>query len=82
MPNIRLKLVMMLPKLKAMLCLPADRKLLTSLEACIRNLLLHEKDRDVMTQLRLTIQALDAIEVRVEVVRSRMWKRKFQSCSW
>ncbi|XP_069691176.1 serine/threonine-protein phosphatase 4 regulatory subunit 4-like isoform X3 [Periplaneta americana] len=66
-PNIRLKLVTMLPKLKAMLSLPADRKLLTSLEACIRNLLLLEKDRDVMAQLRITIQALDAIEVRMDV---------------
>ncbi|GFG30947.1 hypothetical protein Cfor_04044 [Coptotermes formosanus] len=70
-PNIRLKVVMMLPKLKAMLCLPGDHKLLTSLEACICNLLLHEKDRDVKAQLQLTLQALDAIEVGVEVVGSQ-----------
>lgn len=70
-PNIRLKVVMMLPKLKAMLCLPGDHKLLTSLEACICNLLLHEKDRDVKAQLQLTLQALDAIEVGVEVVRCK-----------
>jgi hypothetical protein len=69
-PNIRLKVVMMLPKLKAMLCLPGDHKLLTSLEACVRSLLLHEKDRDVKAQLHLTVQALDAIEVGVEVVGS------------
>jgi hypothetical protein len=61
---------MMLPKLKAMLCLPGDRELLTSLEACISNLLLHEKDRDVSAQLQLTIQALAAIEIQEEVVRS------------
>lgn len=70
-PNIRLTVVMMLTKLKAMLCLPGDRKLLTSLEAHIRNLSLNEKDRDVKAQLNLTIEALDAIEVQVEVVRSR-----------
>ncbi|XP_021926333.1 serine/threonine-protein phosphatase 4 regulatory subunit 4-like isoform X3 [Zootermopsis nevadensis] len=69
-PNIRLKLVMILPKLKAMLCLPRDRELLTCLEACISNLLLHEKDQDVSAQLQLTIQALAAIEVREEVAES------------
>lgn len=53
-----------------MLCLPRDRELLTCLEACISNLLLHEKDQDVSAQLQLTIQALAAIEVREEVVRS------------
>jgi hypothetical protein len=68
---------MMLPKLKAMLCLPGDRKLLTSLEAHIRNLSLNEKDRDVKAQLNLTIEALDAIEVQVEVVRS--WEHTFQT---
>jgi hypothetical protein len=70
-PNIRLKVVMMLPKLKAMLYLPGDHKLLTSLEARVCNLLLHEKDRDVKAHLQLTVQALDAIEVGVEVVRSK-----------
>jgi hypothetical protein len=62
---------MMLPKLKAMLCLPGDSELLTSLEACISNLLFHEKDRDVSVQLQLTIQALAAIEIQGEVVRSK-----------
>jgi hypothetical protein len=68
-PNIRLKVVMLLPKLKAMLCLPGDHKLLTALETCVRNRLLHDKDRDVKAQLHLTVQALDAIEVGLEMVR-------------
>jgi hypothetical protein len=67
----------MFPDLKAMLCLPWDHKLLTSLEAHIRNLSLNEKDRDVKAQLNLTIQALDAIEVQVEVVRSSISEHKF-----
>lgn len=71
-PNIRLTVVMMFPKLKSMLCLPGDHKLLTSLEAHIRNLSINEKDRDVKAQLNLTIEALDAVEVQVEVVRSRI----------
>jgi hypothetical protein len=71
-PNIRLTVVKMFPKLKATLCLPGDHKLLTSLEAHIRNLSLNEKDRDVKAQLNLTIQALDAIEVQMLVVGSRI----------
>ncbi|XP_023712368.1 uncharacterized protein LOC111867096 isoform X2 [Cryptotermes secundus] len=70
-PNIRLTVVMMFPKLKSMLCLPGDHKLLTSLEAHIRNLSINEKDRDVKAQLNLTIEALDAIEVQVEVIGSQ-----------
>jgi len=41
------------------------------LEACVRSLLLQEKDRDVKAQLHLTLQALDAIEVGVEVIGSQ-----------
>jgi hypothetical protein len=76
-PNIRLTVVKMFPKLKAMLRLPGDHKLLTSLEAHICNLSLNEKDRDVKAQLNLTIQALDAIEVQMEMVRSRIRGHKF-----
>ncbi|PSN42305.1 hypothetical protein C0J52_11141 [Blattella germanica] len=67
--NIRLKLVTLLPSLKMMIYLPTDRKLLTALETCIRKLLMHEKDRDVMSQLRMTIQALDNIEIKMDTAQ-------------
>ncbi|XP_068083242.1 uncharacterized protein [Anabrus simplex] len=65
-PNIRLGLVALIPKLKAMLRLPTDRQLLLAMESCVRRLLLDEKDRDVVSLLNVVIHQLDKIEVKME----------------
>lgn len=51
-PNIRLRLCPLLPKLKAHIKLPSDRNLLQQLESCVRKLLLNEEDRDVNAALQ------------------------------
>ena len=51
-PNVRLRLCPLLPKLKAHIKLPSDRNLLQMLEACVRKLLLNEKDVDVHKTLQ------------------------------
>ena len=45
--NVRLKLCTMLARLKSLLYLPSDRSLLQKLEETVKDLLLHERDRDV-----------------------------------
>ncbi|XP_063973328.1 serine/threonine-protein phosphatase 4 regulatory subunit 4-like isoform X4 [Diachasmimorpha longicaudata] len=64
--NIRLKVVTLLPSLKALLRLPSDKKLLSRFEACVRGLMNNEKDRDVIGALTAVIRRLDDIDVRHE----------------
>ena len=53
--NIRLKMCSMLPRLKALLCLPSDRHLLQQLEDSIKNLLLKETDKDVLQTIQVNL---------------------------
>lgn len=64
--NIRLKVVSLLPILKSQLWIPADKKLLTALEATVRHLLTNEKDKDVMATLTSVVQKLEQTDVRYE----------------
>ncbi|KAK0172362.1 hypothetical protein PV328_005690 [Microctonus aethiopoides] len=64
--NIRLKVVTLLPALKSYLRLPSDKKLLSSFESSVRNLMNNEKDRDVIFSLTNAIRKLDEIDVRHE----------------
>ena len=68
--NIRLKLCSMLPKLKSLLYLPSDRKLLMHLEETVKELLIREQDRDVRNALQQTIEELDRTEMGVDGVPS------------
>lgn len=62
-PNIRLKLVTMLPQMKATLSLPDDKTRLQELETVVGSLLMSEGDRDVSAAISVTISQLDKIEV-------------------
>ncbi|XP_017788028.1 PREDICTED: serine/threonine-protein phosphatase 4 regulatory subunit 4-like [Habropoda laboriosa] len=64
--NIRMKVVSLLPQLKCQLRIPADKKLLTELEATIAHLINSEKDRDVLAVLANVIKKLDDIELKYE----------------
>ncbi|XP_025075295.1 uncharacterized protein LOC105431820 isoform X1 [Pogonomyrmex barbatus] len=64
--NIRMKVVSLLPQLKSLLWVPADKKLLTSLESVVRHLVNNEKDRDVLFILKNVTQKLDEIDVKYE----------------
>ncbi|XP_035725608.1 serine/threonine-protein phosphatase 4 regulatory subunit 4-like isoform X4 [Vespa mandarinia] len=64
--NIRLKVVSLLPILKSQLWIPADKKLLTALEATVRHLLTNEKDKDVIAMLTSVVQKLEQTDVRYE----------------
>ncbi|CAK9810176.1 Serine/threonine-protein phosphatase 4 regulatory subunit 4 [Anthophora plagiata] len=64
--NIRMKVVSLLPQLKSQLRIPADKKLLTALEATIAHLINSEKDRDVLAELSTVIKNLDDIELKYE----------------
>lgn len=64
--NVRLKAVTLLPILKTYIRLPSDKKLLSSFESCIRNLMNNEKDRDVTFSLTKVIHKLDEIDVKHE----------------
>lgn len=52
--NIRLKVVTLLPQLKALLSLPSDRTCLLHLEETIKQLLVVETDRDVLAALQVS----------------------------
>ena len=69
-PNIRLKLCSLLPRLKGLLYLPSDRSLLKQLEETVKVLLIREKDRDVIFGVQKAIQELDKTEVGVDGVPS------------
>ncbi|XP_048510011.1 serine/threonine-protein phosphatase 4 regulatory subunit 4-like [Athalia rosae] len=62
--NTRMKVVSMLPQLKAMLRMPNDKKLLAMLEGNVRTLMSLEKDRDVVHTLTNVIHKLDSIDVK------------------
>ncbi|KAK9293419.1 hypothetical protein QLX08_011632 [Tetragonisca angustula] len=64
--NIRMKVVSLMPQLKSLLRLPADKKLLTVLEATLTHLINSEKDRDVVAELTSVIKKLDDITVKYE----------------
>ncbi|XP_011493807.1 PREDICTED: serine/threonine-protein phosphatase 4 regulatory subunit 4-like [Ceratosolen solmsi marchali] len=64
--NVRLKIVALVPIIKSCLRLPADKKLLSSLETNIRNLVSNEKDRDVSAALTDVTDQMESIEVRID----------------
>ncbi|KAG7202029.1 hypothetical protein KM043_004713 [Ampulex compressa] len=64
--NIRIKVVQMLPQMKAQLWLPNDKKLFSALETSVRHLLNNEKDRDVLSVLTPVVQKLEEIDVKYE----------------
>lgn len=57
-PNIRLKLCGILPRLKSVLTLPSDHVLLQQLEDTIEKLVLFEKDTDVLQAVQKSIHDL------------------------
>ncbi|XP_042238801.1 uncharacterized protein LOC121877234 isoform X1 [Homarus americanus] len=61
--NIRLKLVVLLPQMKATISLPEDKARLQELETVVGSLLMSESDRDVSAAISTTITQLDKIEV-------------------
>ena len=64
--NIRLKVVSLLPQLKALLVLPADSAHLLHLEETIKELLVVETDRDVLGALQTSIHHLAEIETAMD----------------
>jgi len=64
--NIRLKVVSLLPQLKALLTLPADRNHLQHLEETIKELLVVETDRDVLGSLQTSIHRLAEVETALD----------------
>ncbi|XP_078262939.1 serine/threonine-protein phosphatase 4 regulatory subunit 4 isoform X2 [Rhinoraja longicauda] len=73
--NVRIKFCYMLPKLKSVLNLPADKLLLQQLDLCIRKLLCHEKDKDVTAVVRVISLELDRIETSVECFPKRLQEK-------
>ncbi|XP_040574705.1 uncharacterized protein [Lepeophtheirus salmonis] len=69
-PNVRLKLCSLLPKLKALISLPSDGEFLLALEDSVKKLLLVERDRDVLYTLQTVIQDLDRTETGVDGISS------------
>lgn len=67
-PNIRLNLCSILPDLKRLLILPTDRGLLQQLDACVRKLLVAEKDRDVTDGIQSALEELDKIHIPMQSV--------------
>ncbi|GFR26062.1 hypothetical protein TNCT_568761 [Trichonephila clavata] len=70
-PNIRLRLCVVLPRLKGLIKLPKDSHLLQQLESCIKALISDEKDRDVSYAVSRAIEELDKIEVATEPISRR-----------
>ena len=64
--NVRLKVITLVPTIKSCLRLPADKKLLSTLETNIRNLMSNEKDRDVKAAVIEAARHMESIEVRVD----------------
>ena len=64
--NIRLKVVSMLPVLKALLSLPVDLPHLQHLEETVKGLMVVESDRDVLAALHTSIVHLAEIETGLE----------------
>ncbi|CAH1792525.1 unnamed protein product [Owenia fusiformis] len=72
-PNVRLKLCSILPRLKTLVKIPTDRGLLQQLEICVRKLLVNEKDIDVHTSLRKAVEKLDRVQVQMESLTKKMY---------
>ncbi|XP_055945697.1 serine/threonine-protein phosphatase 4 regulatory subunit 4-like [Argiope bruennichi] len=70
-PNIRLRLCSILPRLKSLIKLPKDSHLLQQLESCVKTLISDEKDRDVSYAVSRAIEELDKIEVATEPLSRR-----------
>ncbi|KAG8182940.1 hypothetical protein JTE90_010569 [Oedothorax gibbosus] len=70
-PNIRLRLCSVLPRLKSLIKLPKDSQLLQELESCIKTLISNEKDKDVSYAVSKAIEELDKIEVTTEPISRR-----------
>jgi len=69
--NIRLKVVSLLAKLKSLLSLPSDHSFLQHLEEVVKELLLVERDSDVLSTVQATIQTLAEVETGVDgILRS------------
>ena len=68
MVNIRLRMCHLLPSLKSILKLPADRSLLQKLEHTVRRLITHERDSDACQHIRIAVLEMDRIEVAMESV--------------
>lgn len=66
--DIRLRLCSLLPRLKRAVRLPADRALLQQLEACVRRLLINERDKVVLASLRATVDDLDRTQCIIDSV--------------
>ncbi|KAK2169621.1 hypothetical protein LSH36_8g03025 [Paralvinella palmiformis] len=67
-PNVRLKLCPLLPKLKQLVKLPADRNLLQLLEQAVRKILVNETDRDVTAAIESAVKLLDEVQVPMDSV--------------
>ncbi|XP_045916567.1 serine/threonine-protein phosphatase 4 regulatory subunit 4 isoform X2 [Micropterus dolomieu] len=61
--NVRYKLCQLLPRLRSLLRLPADKQLLQQLEFCVQKLLCREKDKDVVATIRKTVLELDKLDL-------------------
>ncbi|XP_076464367.1 serine/threonine-protein phosphatase 4 regulatory subunit 4-like [Babylonia areolata] len=72
-PNIRMRMVCLLPALKRLIKLPQDNGLKGSLEQCVRRVLVNEKDRDVIAVMKQAVEELDGIHVQME---SMVYQRK------
>lgn len=71
--NIRLMSVDMLPELKAMLRIPADREKQKELENVVGSLMC-DFDREVVARLRTIITKLDSIEIHIEIIPGSVCK--------
>lgn len=69
--NIRLNLCSILPDLKRLLILPTDRGLLQQLDACVRKLLVAEKDKDVSDGVQSALEELDKIHIPMQSMTRR-----------
>ncbi|XP_029282175.1 serine/threonine-protein phosphatase 4 regulatory subunit 4 isoform X2 [Cottoperca gobio] len=61
--NVRYKLCQLLPRLRSLLHLPADKQLLQQLDFCVQKLLCKEKDKDVVATIRKTVLELDKLDL-------------------
>ena len=67
-PNVRLKVVSLLAKLKSLLSLPSDRSFLLHLEEVVKELLVTEQDRDVRTTVQAATQALAEVKLGCPII--------------
>ncbi|XP_062568664.1 serine/threonine-protein phosphatase 4 regulatory subunit 4-like [Saccostrea cucullata] len=78
-PNIRLRLCSILPDLKRLLILPTDRGLLQQLDACVRKLLVSEKDKDVSDAIQNAVEELDKIHIPMQsMTRRNFFEQDFE----